>query len=104
MIEISKTKLRLLASVVRLRVHFDFGYFSNWAFYSEHCKQMRLISDDLSRKKLPESFSNQICPNRIKRFGVMGSSVQNFVNLGSDKKCPPPLAKQAKTSNGEVLL
>ena len=24
----------------------------------------------------------------------MGSSVQNFVNLGSDKKCPPPLRPQ----------
>ena len=39
---------RTLSSVVRLRVHFDFGHFSNWAFYSEHCKHMRLISDDLS--------------------------------------------------------
>ena len=45
-------------------------------------------------EKLPESFSNQICPNRIKRSGFMGSSVQNFVNLGSDKKCPPPLRPQ----------
>ena len=38
----------LNTSVVRLRVHFEFGHFSNWAFYSEHCKHMRLIRNDLS--------------------------------------------------------
>jgi hypothetical protein len=84
------------SSVVRLRVHFEFGHFSNWGFYSEHCKHiMGLIRNDISwRKNYQNHFPTKFVQIRQKRSGVMGSSVQNFVNLGSDKKLPQTVAKE----------